>query len=87
MGYANTGTIISVHSFWKDTRGSFCKCTYPAESDGKLLEIEIENPYKDDDSAKLDEMYIGDISDIIQFQQQKDSILSVSALLLWYWVL
>lgn len=57
--------------FWKDTRGSFCKCTYPAESDGKLLEIEIENPYKDDDSAKLDEMYIGDISDIIQFQQQK----------------
>lgn len=87
MGYANTGTIISVHSFWKDTRALFVNVLIPAKSDGKLLEIEIENPYKDDDSAKLDEMYIGDISDIIQFQQQKDSILSVSALLLWYWVL
>lgn len=87
MGYANTGTIISVHSFWKDTGALFVNVLIPAESDGKLLEIEIENPYKDDDSAKLDEMYIGDISDIIQFQQQKDSILSVSALLLWYWVL
>lgn len=71
MGYANTGTIISVHSFWKDTGALFVNVLIPAESDGKLLEIEIENPYKDDDSAKLDEMYIGDISDIIQFQQQK----------------
>jgi len=42
----------------------------------RILELKnklglFENPYKDDDSAKLDEMYIGDISDIIQFQQQK----------------
>lgn len=88
MGYANTGTIISVHSFLERHPGLFfVNVLIPAKSDGKLLEIEIENPYKDDDSAKLDEMYIGDISDIIQFQQQKDSILSVSALLLWYWVL
>ena len=74
MGYANTGTIISVHSFLErhPTPGAlFVNVLIPAESDGKLLEIEIENPYKDDDSAKLDEMYIGDISDIIQFQQQK----------------
>lgn len=42
MGYANTGTIISVHSFWKDTRGSFVNVLIPAKSDGKLLEIEIE---------------------------------------------
>lgn len=73
--------------FGKTPGALFVNVLIPAESDGKLLEIEIENPYKDDDSAKLDEMYIGDISDIIQFQQQKDSILSVSALLLWYWVL
>lgn len=73
--------------FGKTPGALFVNVLIPAKSDGKLLEIEIENPYKDDDSAKLNEMYIGDISDIIQFQLQKDSILSVSALLLWYWVL
>ena len=57
--------------FGKTPGALFVNVLIPAESDGKLLEIEIENPYKDDDSAKLDEMYIGDISDIIQFQQQK----------------
>ena len=57
--------------FGKTPGALFVNVLIPAKSDGKLLEIEIENPYKDDDSAKLDEMYIGDISDIIQFQQQK----------------
>ena len=57
--------------FGKTPGALFVNVLIPEESDGKLLEIEIENPYKDDDSAKLDEMYIGDISDIIQFEQQK----------------
>lgn len=57
--------------FGKTPGALFVNVLIPAESDGKLLEIEIENPYKDDDSAKLDEMYIGDISDIIQFQPTK----------------
>ena len=57
--------------FGKTPGALFVNVLIPEESDDKLLEIEIENPYKDDDSAKLDEMYIGDISDIIQFEEQK----------------
>lgn len=57
--------------FGKTPGALFVNVLIPEESDGKLLEIEIENPYTNDDSAKLDEMYIGDISDIIQFEQQK----------------
>ena len=51
--------------FGKTPGALFVNVLIPAESDGKLLEIEIENPYKDDDSAKLDEMYIGDISEMM----------------------
>ena len=51
--------------FGKTPGALFVNVLIPAESDGKLLEIEIENPYKDDDSAKLNEMYIGDISEMM----------------------
>ena len=77
--YKNKAFLFTV--FWKDTGGSFVNVLIPAESDGKLLEIEIENPYKDDDSAKLDEMYIGDISDIsYNFNNKKDSTSFLSQL-------
>ena len=44
--------------FGKTPGALFVNVLIPAKSDGKLLEIEIENPYKDDDSAKLDEMLL-----------------------------
>lgn len=62
---------FSSQLFGKTPGALFVNVRIPEGTDGKLLTIEIENPYKDDDSAKLDEMYIGDISDIIQFEQQK----------------
>lgn len=62
---------FSSQLFGKTPGALFVNVLIPEGTDGKLLTIEIENPYEDDDSAKLDEMYIGDISDIMQFQQQK----------------
>ena len=62
---------FSSQLFGKTPGALFVNVRIPEGTDGKILTIEIENPYKDDDSAMLDEMYVGDISDIIQFEQQK----------------
>jgi diguanylate cyclase (GGDEF)-like protein len=62
--------IFSQQLFGKTPGALFVQVFIPAQSAGKILEIEVENPYMNDDSAKLSDMYLGDITDIIQSEQQ-----------------
>ena len=61
---------FSTQLFGKTPGALFVKVPVAADSEGKTLSIEVTNPY-DDSSAKLSEMYIGTISDIMQYQMQK----------------
>ena len=61
---------FSTQLFGKTPGALFVKVPVAADSEGKTLSIEVTNPY-DDSSAKLSEMYIGTISDIMQHQMRK----------------
>ena len=62
--------IFNQRLFGKTPGALFVQVFIPAQSAGKILEIEVENPYMNDDSAKLSDMYLGDITDIVQSEQQ-----------------
>ena len=62
--------IFSQQLFGKTPGALFVQVFIPAQSAGKVLAIEVENPYMNDDSAKLSDMYLGDITDIVQSEQQ-----------------
>lgn len=61
---------FSTQLFGKTPGALFVKAPIAADCNGKTLSIEVTNPYNDS-SAKLSEMYIGTISDIMQDQMQK----------------
>lgn len=61
---------FSTQLFGKTPGALFVKVPVAEGNDGKTLSIEVTNPYNDS-SAKLSEMYIGTISDIMQYQMQK----------------
>lgn len=63
-------TKFSPQFFGKTPGALFVRVPIRDSYAGKTLYIEIDNPYNDS-KAKLDEMYIGSIEDIMRYQMQK----------------